>query len=422
MKCFSKGLFMKFVKNDSLVFKLMILASATALLSSCGNVAAGIKNDTDQMVFTNAKAQSHIEWEGSEYNPQAVVQKYLTEYQNKKTVSEDEAKAYAGEVCKGLSNISDHSLALFDNELQSEANKDLFASCKETLLARISKYFAEDRKSLKYSVDAMSNKPSNIDFKLNIDVDTNLDITNFNTRWAGLKDHEVIITFDDGPHATYTDSILRTLKEAGDIKAMFFALGKNVVLYKPQILEEHQAGHVVANHSWNHFCMKDSDRCEKYNKKHWSNVPRLADNYVLAEIEQTYEAIHSAIGEVAPFMRFPFGEENESAKEYLKGRGIFRLNWSIDSNDWQGVQKVAGQEVPYTNADMIKSLINAIEVQKKGVVLFHDVHRRTAESLPQFLYELHKRQYKVILLRAPGVPTVKTAEPMIVPDEILPVN
>jgi peptidoglycan-N-acetylglucosamine deacetylase len=413
---------MKFVKNNSLVFKLMTIIAATALLSSCSDVASGIKNDMDQMVFINSKAQSHIEWEGSEYNPQAVVQKYLAEYQAKKAISEDTAKSYAAEICKGLSAISDNSLALFDNEIQSEQNKEIFASCKDRLLERIAKHFAEDRKSLKYSVDATSAKPSNIDFKLNIDVDTNLDITNFNTRWAGLKDREVIITFDDGPHAIYTDSILRTLKEAGDIKAMFFALGKNVILNKVQITEEHKAGHVVANHSWNHFCMKSSDRCEAYNKKHWANVPCLEDNYVVAEIEKTYEAIHNAIGVVAPFVRFPFGEENEAAKAYLSGRGIFRLNWSIDSNDWQGVQKVAGQNIPYTNADMINNLINAIEVQKKGVVLFHDVHRRTAEALPQFLYELHKRQYKVILLRAPGISTVSTPEVLIEPIEILKVN
>ncbi|MBC7458522.1 MAG: polysaccharide deacetylase family protein [Bdellovibrionaceae bacterium] len=413
---------MKFVKNNSQVFKMMMMASVTALLSSCSDIATGIKNDTDQMIIANSKAQSHIEWEGSEYNPQAVVQKYLVEYQSKKTLSEDNAKAYALEVCKGLSSISDHSLALFDNEIQAEGNKDIFTSCKDVLSKRISKYFYEDRKNLKYSVDATSDKPSNIDFKLNIDVDTNLDITNFNTRWAGLKDHEVIITFDDGPHAIYTDSILRTLKEAGNIKAMFFTLGKNVILNKVQITEEHQAGHVVANHSWNHFCMKDSDRCETYNKKHWANVPRLADSYVVAEIEQTYEAIHNAIGLVSPFVRFPFGEENETAKSYLKDRGIFRLNWSVDSNDWQGLQKVAGQNIPYTNADMIKSVINAIEAQKKGVVLFHDIHRRTAESLPQFLYELHKRQYKIILLRAPSISTISTREAIIVPNEILKVN
>lgn len=409
---------MKFVKNDSLVFKLMVLASATALISSCGNVAAGIKNDTDQMVFANAKAQSHIEWEGSQYNPQAVVQKYLTEYQNKKTLSEDDAKAYALEVCNGLAQISDASLALFDNELQSEQNKELFLSCKDSLLTRINTYFSEDRKNLKYFVDATSNKPSNIDFKLDMAVAPNLDIENFNTRWADLKEKEVILTFDDGPHATYTDSILRTLKEAGDIKAMFFALGRNVVQYPTQVVSEHKSGHVVANHSWNHFCMKDSDTCEKYNKKNWANVPRLENNYVLAEIEQTYEAIYKTIGVVAPFVRFPFGEENESAKTHLHDRGIFRLNWSIDSNDWQGVLKVAGQNIPYTNSDMIKRLISAIEVKNKGIVLFHDVHRRTAESLPQFLYELHKRQYKVIVLRAPSISTISTPEALITPIEI----
>jgi peptidoglycan/xylan/chitin deacetylase (PgdA/CDA1 family) len=40
-----------------------------------------------------------------------------------------------------------------------------------------------------------------------------------------LAPKEVILTFDDGPHSTYTDRILGTL-ESVNAKALFFAMGK----------------------------------------------------------------------------------------------------------------------------------------------------------------------------------------------------
>ena len=51
-----------------------------------------------------------------------------------------------------------------------------------------------------------------------------------------------------------------------------------------------------------------------------------------------------------------------------------------------------------------------LEAKGSGIVLFHDIHSRTASMLPQFLDDLHKRGFKVVHL----VPRSRDAEALLV--------
>lgn len=385
------------MKTTLRFFKMGIIV---AWLASCSDLKTSIREDFNQSISKNAQAISHLEWEASEAQPKVIFSKYLEQYNSLiKTSETTAAKKISNEICSGLSQLSDDSLALFESEIKSNSNTVLVKSCRESLLNQIDAFYKSDRSGLQYSVDATSTRPSNIDFKLKMELHEDVDLAKFNKFYGDLKDHEVILTFDDGPHATYTDSILRTLKEAGNIKAFFFVLGSNVKRYPEKVKSEYQQGHVVANHTWNHYCLDNSTVCRNYNKKNYSGVGLLSDSDVLREIENTFAEIKKTIGTTAPFFRFPFGNERPVTTQYLKNHGNYIVNWSIDSNDWRQMQTVAGQEVPYTNKDMIKTVINEVEYKKKGIILFHDIHRRSAESLPQVLFELYKRNYKVIVLK-----------------------
>lgn len=399
-----------------LIVSLFETVVFSLVLSSCSDLGTTIRHDLTSVVSKNASAVSHIEWESSDSQPKMMFAKYRQQQQDFLDQSDVyQAEKLASEICKGLNALSDESLALFEIELRSEQNAVLISFCKLDLLTRIDDFHKSGRKGLQYSVDALSNKPSNIDFKLKMEIDESSDLNTFNKYWANLKENEVILTFDDGPDPMYTDSILRTLKEAGDLKALFFTLGKNVQLYPEKVMKEHQEGHLVANHSWNHYCLDQSEVCRNYNNKNFNNLPALTDEDVLAEIEKTYEEIKKAVGVIAPYFRFPFGNARPSMAKYLKERGAYVMSWSIDSNDWRQMQSIAGQEIPYTNQDMVRNVITAIEVKKRGVILFHDVHRRTAESLPQVLFELYKRNYKVILLKSKNLEAIKLDRDVVRP-------
>ena len=66
-----------------------------------------------------------------------------------------------------------------------------------------------------------------------------------------VPDHTLILTFDDGPDATFTPEILNILARE-HVPATFFVVGQSVV-DNPDILNRIiREGHMVGNHTWSH--------------------------------------------------------------------------------------------------------------------------------------------------------------------------
>src|SRR5260370_5405808 len=66
-----------------------------------------------------------------------------------------------------------------------------------------------------------------------------------------LRDHEVVLTFDDGPWPVNTPSVLKTLAEECTT-GIFFPIGKHATYY-PEILKQvAAAGHTIGSHTWSH--------------------------------------------------------------------------------------------------------------------------------------------------------------------------
>ncbi len=72
-----------------------------------------------------------------------------------------------------------------------------------------------------------------------------------------LRDHEVVLTFDDGPWPT-TPAVLKALADEC-VKAIFFPIGKHATYY-PEILRQvAAAGHTVGSHTWSHDDLSRSE-------------------------------------------------------------------------------------------------------------------------------------------------------------------
>ena len=86
------------------------------------------------------------------------------------------------------------------------------------------------------------------------------------------KEKKVYLTFDDGPIPDVTEWVLSFLEQE-KIKATFFCVGNNVDLH-PQIFKKVlEAGHVCANHTFNHMngfsvnnktYFENIEKCDKY--------------------------------------------------------------------------------------------------------------------------------------------------------------
>lgn len=196
----------------------------------------------------------------------------------------------------------------------------------------------------------------------------------------GLPQKTVVLTFDDGPHHRNTGAILDTLKEH-DAKAYFFAVGKNIGTLKGKSIKLHKKskqlkralaeGHVLANHSFNHKVLTKLNKVQQQ-----------------AELKNTNTLLSSITGSDIVDFRPPYGAKNDALVKLSKAGGMRSVMWNIDSKDW-------GDPIPES---IVKRTMKELKKQKRGILLFHDIHKQTVQALPLLLKQLKKEGYKIVTL------------------------
>lgn len=187
----------------------------------------------------------------------------------------------------------------------------------------------------------------------------------------GLKDGEVVLTFDDGPHADRTRLILQTLKDFCT-KATFFSVGQMARTYPQVIKEVSNAGHTVGTHTWRH-----------------ANLSRTRYLRARQEVERGFAAVSLATGgKVAPFFRFPGLRHSKDMKAHLAEQNI--ATFSVDI--------ISGDTTHLKASTIIRQTLARLKAKKKGVILFHDLKLATVRALPTLLKKLKKGGYKIVHL------------------------
>ncbi|MEO6840711.1 MAG: polysaccharide deacetylase family protein [Bradyrhizobium sp.] len=212
-----------------------------------------------------------------------------------------------------------------------------------------------------------------------------------------LRDHEVVLTFDDGPWLVNTPSVLKSLA-AECTTGIFFSIGKHATYY-PEILKEVMAaGHTIGSHTWSHATLT--------NKK-------LTEDQKKEEIEKGFSAVKWALGGVspAPFFRFPALQHPPEMVTYLGTRNIAMFSCDLDSFDFKA--RNAQQVIDVT--------MKKLDKLGKGIILMHDFHKHTAEALPTLLRKLKAGGYKVVRMipKAP-VQTLPQYDEELLKDTKLP--
>jgi peptidoglycan/xylan/chitin deacetylase (PgdA/CDA1 family) len=187
-----------------------------------------------------------------------------------------------------------------------------------------------------------------------------------------LEDHEVVLTFDDGPLPKYSNQILDILA-AHCAKATFFLVGRQANGNPEGVRKVRDAGHTVATHSQNHP----------------AGMHRLPLERSLQEIEQGIASVTAALGDgtaPAPFLRIPGLRVNDGMEAFARSKGL--QIWSADfpADDWRNV-----------SASRVYDLaIQRLEAKGKGILLLHDIQPRTVAALPRILHELKTRGYRIV--------------------------
>jgi peptidoglycan/xylan/chitin deacetylase (PgdA/CDA1 family) len=185
-----------------------------------------------------------------------------------------------------------------------------------------------------------------------------------------LDDHEVVLTFDDGPLSPYTSRVLDILK-AQCVQATFFIVGQMADSYPSLLRRVHDEGHSIGTHTQDHrLKLRSIDRMKQ-------------------EIDDGIESVSRAMGsplEVAPFFRFPGLIHPVPAEDYLASKGI--MVWSTDlvADDWQ---RISPDQV-------LKRALIRLQKHGRGILLLHDIKARTTVALPRLLAALRALNYHVV--------------------------
>lgn len=193
-----------------------------------------------------------------------------------------------------------------------------------------------------------------------------------------LEDHEVVLTFDDGPAPT-TAKVLDALKNQC-AKATFFLIGRNAAALPALARREISEGHSVGSHSFSHP--------EK-------TLRALSESAGLAEIDKGAAAVAAATnGRATRFFRFPGFGDTPALLAAVDARKMPVFGADLWASDWNVM-------TPDQELDL---LMGRLRKTGRGVILLHDIKAQTAGMLPAFLARLKAEGFHLVHL-VPGETT-----------------
>ena len=217
-----------------------------------------------------------------------------------------------------------------------------------------------------------------------------------------LADHEVILTFDDGPEAATTPKVLEALA-AECVRVTFFDIGRKVEATPELARREAVEGHNVAHHTFTH---------PQPTLRYMGNSEARADILRgMIAVERAAYGVDFSAGEPkdlsglklhAPFFRFPGFADTPDLKAWFAANNVGIFSTDLWASDWI-------EMTPQVELNLIMARLEAV---KRGMILLHDNHQWTADMLPRFLRELKLRGYHVVhVVAGPGPGVTVDAPP-----------
>jgi peptidoglycan-N-acetylglucosamine deacetylase len=187
-----------------------------------------------------------------------------------------------------------------------------------------------------------------------------------------LQDHEVVLTFDDGPLPRNSNQILDILASQC-VKATFFTIGRMAQVYPEGVRKLRDAGHSIGTHTQDHPL----------------SMNRMPIERARQEIDDGIASVKAALGDdaaLAPFFRNPGLSRSEAVDDYLASQGI--QTWSADflADDWRNI----------SSSRVYDLAMKRLEEKGRGILLLHDIQARTVAALPKILHELKARGYRIV--------------------------
>ncbi len=171
------------------------------------------------------------------------------------------------------------------------------------------------------------------------------------------------MTYDDGPNGWVTREMLNTLMESGE-RATFFLVGNRVKGHAQYVQREHDEGHAIATHSYNH---------------------EYANNMTAAQLRSMVDRVnrvHTEVIGIAPsYVRAPGG----IWRPYVRAEvGWPMILWSVQGSDWDGPQ---GRD-PTRVMETIVGL-----VEDGGIILMHDMKQNSVTASELIISKMQEKGF-----------------------------
>jgi cellulose synthase/poly-beta-1,6-N-acetylglucosamine synthase-like glycosyltransferase/peptidoglycan/xylan/chitin deacetylase (PgdA/CDA1 family)/spore germination protein YaaH len=191
-------------------------------------------------------------------------------------------------------------------------------------------------------------------------------------------EHQVAITFDDGPDPRWTPKILDILK-AANVKAAFFLVGVNAERYPSLVRRIVDEGHEIGNHTYYH-----------------PNLALCWPEHIRLELNATQLLLETITGRATTLFRPPYAADTGPTQL----SELAPLKIAEDLNYLVVLENIDPQDWAKPGADII---LRRIKQQRHdgSVILLHDAggdRSQTVEALPRILNWLHTRGDTVVPL------------------------
>ena len=191
-------------------------------------------------------------------------------------------------------------------------------------------------------------------------------------------EHQVAITFDDGPDPRWTPKILDILK-AANVKAAFFLVGVNAERYPSLVRRIVDEGHEIGNHTYYH-----------------PNLALCWPEHIRLELNATQLLLETITGRATTLFRPPYAADTGPTQL----SELAPLKIAEDLNYIVVLENIDPQDWARPGADII---LRRIKQQRHdgSVILLHDAggdRSQTVEALPRILDWLHTRGDTVVPL------------------------
>jgi peptidoglycan/xylan/chitin deacetylase (PgdA/CDA1 family) len=188
-----------------------------------------------------------------------------------------------------------------------------------------------------------------------------------------LDDHEVVLTFDDGPIAPYSNQVLDILASQC-AKGLFFLVGEMAKAYPAVVRRIRDEGHTIGSHSQDHPLRFD----------------RISDAKVRWEIDAGIDNVSAALGDgggLAPFFRIPGFGRTDVVESELAARSLVVFSTDTVADDWH--RHISASQI-------IARAMSRLEAKGKGMLLLHDIHPWTVAALPGLLKALKDKGFHIV--------------------------